>query len=677
MATNKIQYKSDGVYYNDKKIGPVPFVEISKTANYTITSAECNGFNRFNNNGATGVVILTLPPAQKGLEVCVLNIEDQTLTVLPNSGDLFYSAKYPSGKSVAKSGVRGESITFYCTSDSEWFTKETGKWLDYDGVTLAAPSSLAVSTISNSSTNLSWTNNATNELGIKIERSEDGTNFTEIGGVPAGTTSFTDVGLVDGTVYYYRVRAYNHYEKSQYSNTDNTTTTLIAPSGLTATAASSTQINLSWTDNSAGEDGFKIERSTDGTNYTQIATRGANVTTFSNSSLAHGVLYYYRVRGYSTVNSGYSNVDSAITTLPAPSNLIATGASVSQINLSWTDNSVGETGFKVERSPNGSSSWVQIATRGANVTTYSNTGLTDSTTYYYRVRAYRGTVHSSYTSVVSGATIYQTKGYAMGGGTYNMPVSYIYEYNPATNAWIQKASLSLPFFGRAYSDYNGKGYTLGGRIWYDICEYDPVTNSRASRVAMSTANYTDDIGFTVSSKMYKISFSYNQEVNPANWVLTTRAPLGHQYSVIFYMSDGDDLNNKGYLFQGHRNTTNGALYGYYYVVDTWTLTCNLPYICSEACSARVGSKIYRTGGYFSTTYGGTTYYNYNYEFTPVNTWVAKTVCPGPWWQHATADLGGSNYYMGTTAYQYNPSTNAWSTKASGGYSSTYLGAVGL
>lgn len=86
-----------------------------------------------------------------------------------------------------------------------------------------------------------------------------------------------------------------------------------APSGLAATPVPPTRINLSWTDNSDNEDGFKIERSPDGATWTQIDTVGANVTTYSNTGLTCDQTYYYRVRAYNTQgDSGYSNTASAM-----------------------------------------------------------------------------------------------------------------------------------------------------------------------------------------------------------------------------------------------------------------------------------------------------------------------------------------------------------------------------
>ena len=89
-----------------------------------------------------------------------------------------------------------------------------------------------------------------------------------------------------------------------------------APSSLTATAISTSQINLAWTDNSANEDGFKIERCTGTgcTNFVQIAIVGANVRNYSNTGLNKNTTYTYRVRAYNASgNSAYSNIASAKT----------------------------------------------------------------------------------------------------------------------------------------------------------------------------------------------------------------------------------------------------------------------------------------------------------------------------------------------------------------------------
>jgi predicted phage tail protein len=98
---------------------------------------------------------------------------------------------------------------------------------------------------------------------------------------------------------------------------------------------------------------------------------------------------------------------SAIATTPpappaAPSNLTATVVSCNCIRINWKDNSTNETGFKIERCQgSGCSSFAQIATVGANVTTYSNTGLSAGVSYTYRVRSYNAGGNSAYSNTAT------------------------------------------------------------------------------------------------------------------------------------------------------------------------------------------------------------------------------------------------------------------------------------
>ena len=77
---------------------------------------------------------------------------------------------------------------------------------------------------------------------------------------------------------------------------------------------------------------------------------------------------------------------------------------MAQIDLTWVDQCPNETGFEVERSPNGTTGWALIASPAANAESYSDMGLAASTTYYYRVRAKRGAERSAYTNVASATT---------------------------------------------------------------------------------------------------------------------------------------------------------------------------------------------------------------------------------------------------------------------------------
>jgi len=185
-----------------------------------------------------------------------------------------------------------------------------------------------------------------------------------------------------------------------------------APSNLQATVVSSAQTNLAWTDNSHNEDEFKIERKTgvDGTYY-QVGTVGSGITNFPDPGLACGNNYYYQVRADNSAgDSDYSNEAGVATavcpvTVPAaPSDLTTTFTSPSQINLSWTDNSDNEDGFKIERKTGTGGTYSLTVTTSVNTTSYSDTGLSVSTTYSYRVYAYNPTGNSSYSNEINSTT---------------------------------------------------------------------------------------------------------------------------------------------------------------------------------------------------------------------------------------------------------------------------------
>jgi len=210
------------------------------------------------------------------------------------------------------------------------FLRENGEVWDYFRIVKgtvapvppAAPTSLTATTVSSSQINLTWTDNANNENGFKVEQSTDGTNFTQIAMLGSNAVSFSVTGLSASTTYFYRVASFNDAGNSAFSNTASATTSApppplpAAPSGLSATAASSTQINLSWTDNSGNESGFRIERckNPNCTNFAQIAQVGAGVTTFADTTVNRNTAYNYRVRAFNAAgNSAYSNTASAKT----------------------------------------------------------------------------------------------------------------------------------------------------------------------------------------------------------------------------------------------------------------------------------------------------------------------------------------------------------------------------
>jgi hypothetical protein len=156
----------------------------------------------------------------------------------------------------------------------------------------AAPTNLTASATGPNSVVLNWTNNATNARGIRILRSTgNANNFVQIAEVSPFQNTFTDTTVNPATKFFYEVVATNALGDSAPSNKANVLTPA-GPPTLRVASVGSSQVNLAWTP-TAGTN-FNVFRSTDGVNFTLIATVPASVTTFSDKGLSPNV-YFYQV----------------------------------------------------------------------------------------------------------------------------------------------------------------------------------------------------------------------------------------------------------------------------------------------------------------------------------------------------------------------------------------------
>jgi hypothetical protein len=271
---------------------------------------------------------------------------------------------------------------------------------------MAAPTNLTA-VASGNLVHLQWADNATKETSYLVQRSSDGgVTWADLATLPVDSISDEDGSVTAGSSYSYRVQAIGSGVISDFSNIATVTIRPDAPSGLTATAVSSSRIDLSWND-VAGETGFKVDRSADGVNWSQVATTAQNVTTYQDLGLNASTSYSYRVRAMNAGGDSDTSNVAVATTLPAPippaapSGLTATVTS-QQVTLSWIDNSSNETGFVIERaSSNGNGTFSVIATVGANVTSYADTSVAPGKTYSYRIRAVNSGIYSEYSNLLT------------------------------------------------------------------------------------------------------------------------------------------------------------------------------------------------------------------------------------------------------------------------------------
>jgi hypothetical protein len=281
----------------------------------------------------------------------------------------------------------------------------------------AAPSGLTATPLAGPQVSLAWVDNSLDETGFVIERSTDGVNFSVLATVVANVTAYNDLAVLGGFTYTYRVAAFNTGGPSAYSNTASATILgpqpPNAPDQLAATfeAGPPPFINLQWADNSLDETGFVIERSTDGVNFSVLATVVANVTAYNDLAVFGGLTYTYRVAAFSANGtSGYSNTGSAsvppdATPPAAPSNLIATNVAQTTLTLNWQDNSNNETGFTIQRATNSTFTKNLVTINvGANMTSYADSGLTKNNKYFYRILATNVAFNSPWSPILNVTT---------------------------------------------------------------------------------------------------------------------------------------------------------------------------------------------------------------------------------------------------------------------------------
>jgi alkaline phosphatase len=184
----------------------------------------------------------------------------------------------------------------------------------------------------------------------------------------------------------------------------------------------------------------------------------------------------------------------------APSSLIATPVSTSQIDLAWVDNASNESGFQIERSLDGAS-WVQIATVGANVTSYASAGLSANTAYYYQVRATNSGGTSTYSNITSATT-------------FASPMSHVGDLDGSRTLNKKNWSASVTITVHDASDNIVSGVTVTGNWSAGASGSASCTTNASGWCTVSKSN----LKINVSSVTYSVS-----NLTKTGWVYSSSA----------------------------------------------------------------------------------------------------------------------------------------------------------
>tara|TARA_B100000953_G_scaffold146589_1_gene121376 strand:- start:1874 stop:3385 length:1512 start_codon:yes stop_codon:yes gene_type:complete len=392
------------------------------------------------------------------------------------------------------------------------------------------PTSLS-GTAGNAEVSLSWTaptsNGGASISGYKVESSTNGgsTWSTSIADTGSSSTSAVVDGLSNGTAVTFRVSAINVAGTGSASDTEATTprTRPGQPTGLSATE-SSTQVELSWSapssDGGSAVTGYKVERSTNSglTWTTVVADTGSTSTSSTVSGLTNGTSYAFRISAVNAAGTGTGS--STVTATPrttsdAPTGLAGTPGD-QQVTLAWTapSGSGGTvvTGYRVERSADGGSTWTTVvADTGSTTTAYTVTGLTNGSAYSFRTAAVNDAGTGSMSSTAS-ATPRTTPGPPTG-------VAPVDGDTQSALSWTAPGSDG----GVAVTGYRIEQSTDGGTTWTTVVA-DTESTSTAYTVTGLTNGSTYDFRVSAVNAAGTGAASSSAGASPVAPTTTTTAP---------------------------------------------------------------------------------------------------------------------------------------------------------
>ena len=273
---------------------------------------------------------------------------------------------------------------------------------------IAPPTSLHADNL-NGTTTVVWQDNADNEQGYSVEFSSTTLSgpWRELARTGTNIRSYQHRNIPRDRTWHYRVRAYNAYGYSSYSNTDAAVYATVLPANpnnISAAFSEDGQVTVTWNDNSNNEETFTIQLITENNVVRQAFIVEGDTTLWVHQNAPTDELMYYRVGA--TNARGSSQFFSSpwiirYTRVPGMPNNFNVAVTSTNPYLSWTRSTSNTQGYALERRT-ADQNFVEITRLGnSQIAAYSDRNLS-SGTYFYRMRAYNPLGESAYTETLIG-----------------------------------------------------------------------------------------------------------------------------------------------------------------------------------------------------------------------------------------------------------------------------------
>jgi large repetitive protein len=523
--------------------------------------------------------------------------------------------------------------------------------------------------------------------------SNSGSTWTTFSHSPTVSTSITVTGLTNGTSYVFRVAAVNSVGTGAYSSNSSAVIPRTTPGAPTSVAGTygDTQVSLTWTaPSSNGGDSvsdYRIQYSSNsGTTWTTFADGTSTATSETVTGLTNGTSYIFRIAAANNVGFGsYSSNSTAV--IPrrvpdAPTAVIGT-AGDTQVSLSWTtpasNGGAAISDYVIQYSSNSGSTWTTFADGTSTAVSATVTGLTNGTTYIFRVAATNNVGNSAYSSNSASIKVQTNPGAPTSVAGTRGSTQVILTWSPPSYD-----------SGTAITDYAVQYSSNSGSTWTTF----PHAASTATSITVNgLANGTSYI-FRVAAVNAVGTGTYSTASSAVTPATTPGAPsitqaTGTTTSVTLTFSapasnGGSAITSYAASCTSSNGGTARVANGTGSPLTVASLDAGYAYSCGVLAANVVGAGSYSTAKTLAAAWVNTSYYSCpsggslsgSTCYVPDSGWVNTTQPASVVW---TCSVGGSSQqvsnkadrpYSGVTYYGSNPHDTAFGSGHCAGYWTT-------